>query len=91
VLAIEHLHARGYWQPLTLADGQGGTGGGAPDRKGLGKGDQPPVRADDGAERGRTGSPSRIVHAPGPWVRFSGTPITHQPAEPASIAAEGEA
>ncbi|MGH2601775.1 MAG: CaiB/BaiF CoA transferase family protein, partial [Dehalococcoidia bacterium] len=47
VLAIEHLHARGYWQPLTLPDGQ-------------------------------------TVHAPGPWVRFSGTPITYQPAEPAA-------
>ena len=41
VLDLEHLHERGYWQPLTLPDG-------------------------------------RTVQAPGPWVRFSGTPISYR-------------
>jgi len=35
----------------------GGTGGAAPVRRGLGKGNQPPVMPHDGAGRGRTGSP----------------------------------
>jgi crotonobetainyl-CoA:carnitine CoA-transferase CaiB-like acyl-CoA transferase len=41
VLALEHLAARGYWQPLTLPDG-------------------------------------RTINAPGPWVRFSASPIAYR-------------
>ena len=50
VLALEHLHERGYWQPLTLPDG-------------------------------------RTVQAPGPWVRFSGTPIRYQSDAPVTVEA----
>jgi len=49
----------------------GGSGGGAPDRRGLGKGNQPSGSTHDGAGRGRPGSPIRkgpIRLIMGPWV-----------------------
>ncbi|MGH2584239.1 MAG: prolyl oligopeptidase family serine peptidase [Dehalococcoidia bacterium] len=41
-----------------------GVPGRSPDRRGLGKGCQPPVRAHDGAGRGRAGSPTQETRVP---------------------------